>query len=73
MYLKHGVVTVENKLKEVPKCCNKDMNKQAGIQQILYNGEIDQYVCLECGSFVTITEGQLDPEELTNFRETYGV
>ena len=59
-------------LKEKPKCCDKDMHYEKEVQNF-GNEDVQQYVCLECGGFVTISEGQLDKEELDNFKDTYGV
>ena len=63
----------ELELKNKPVCCEKEMHKETGVQQIQLEGETDQYVCLECGGFINVTSSQLDEEELINYKETYGL
>ncbi len=60
---------LENFGEENNYCCNKKMVKSFSY----FNGaDYESETCLECGSFKTITEGQLDEEELDNLREQEG-
>ena len=50
-------------------CCNKEMVKNFSS----VNGtDYENKTCLKCGYFEAITKGQLDEEELNNFRELEG-
>lgn len=54
------------------KCCNKEM-KKTPIQDLL--GDVDgfEWVCLECGSYHKEIDGQLDEEELENYKNNMRV
>ena len=59
-------------LKEKPViCCGKEMQSGLGCQNMVYgiNSELQEWICLECGRFIHLIEGQLDEEELENYRE----
>ena len=46
---------------EVKMCCDKEMIHS----ETYFNGtETESFTCLECGGFTTITNGQLDEEEI---------
>jgi len=54
-------------------CCGKKMHYIDNAQNMLDpNGYIQSWTCLECGNFITLTESQLDDEELENYNENYG-
>ena len=60
-------------LKEKPICCGKEMIYTPNAQSMIHSAEADiqQWVCLECGGFVSLVEDQLDEEELENYKENY--
>ena len=59
-------------LKKYPRCCNKPMHYEAA-ESMLDDSIYDSYVCLVCGNFIKIVKGQLDEEELDNFKQSYGI
>jgi len=61
-------------LKEKPECCGKLMQHIPHAQSLCHtvNAEIQQWICWECGGFITLVDDQLDEEELETMRETYG-
>jgi len=61
-------------LKEKPTCCGKEMKYDPHVQQMVNMGtDVQQWVCLECGGYVTLTEGQFDEEEFENYKENLEV
>ena len=56
-------------LKEKPFCCGKEMKHDQNVQNMLNPFDDTQtWICLDCGRFITLTDGQLDEEELEDYR-----
>jgi hypothetical protein len=57
-------------------CCGKPMASFGDVQMLaVMNSEIEtcyRWVCLECGSFYEVQEGQLDIENLVNCVNSFG-
>ena len=56
-------------LKEKPICCGKEMDYTPSGQRLIDMGETQEWVCLICGHFITLTEGSLDEEELQELQD----
>ena len=57
-----------------PKCCDKEMHHEVNPQRLAVSSDayIQEWVCLTCGAFITLTEDSLDEEELENYKEVRG-
>jgi hypothetical protein len=55
-------------LKEEPMCCGKKMSIGGG-QSMNTEENIDEWVCLECGRFIQLIDGQMDEEQLEEYKE----
>jgi len=53
-----------------PKCCGKEMH-ESPVQDMLSDTEGTTWTCLVCGTWHSETSGQLDEEELENYKENY--
>ena len=50
-------------------CCGgKPMLHDTAINQ-LQNDEVEEWVCLECGAFIRLVQGQYDEEDLEDIKE----
>ena len=66
---------IDNPTKEIstldikPRCCGKQMKEVSdGMSQM--NVDLSTiWVCLECGNYIQMTTGQLDDDEVDNYRE----
>jgi len=55
---------IKEQIIDEPMCCDKEM--------YYYSFELADgfmYICLECGGFFRVEEGQLDPEDVDNYRD----
>lgn len=67
---------MDNPTKEIstlnikPRCCGKQMKEVNGTGMLQMDiKESTIWVCLKCGNYLQITTGQLDDEEVDNYRE----
>ena len=65
-----GIVNIRKDI-EVPICCKKMMHEEETDNMISDEYSIS-FVCLECGSYINLVEGQLDEEELDNYKDNCG-
>jgi hypothetical protein len=58
-------------LSEKMDCCGKIMQYSPNAQSLVYDAttKVDTWLCLECGRYITLTDGILDEEELENIKE----
>ena len=63
---------METKLKKKPRCCS-DLMVLVPTQNMFFEeiSEVHQWVCKSCGTYVILTEGRLDEEELENLVVNY--
>lgn len=59
--------------KEKHECCGKPMTCLGNVDDMCPDiDNRERWVCLECGGFFEITEGQMELEDLKNNINTYG-
>ena len=49
--------------------CKTILTETTGYQNLLLQGDIETWTCMECGYFSTHTTGMLSDDELENLRE----
>ena len=54
-----------------PVCCGKEMYYRDGLQSMIHSNEaeIQSWVCLECGRYITLIEDYMNDEELDVVKE----
>jgi hypothetical protein len=59
-------------LNQIPKCCGKDMHHETNVPNMLNpDSDCDFWICWDCGRFISLTDEQLDEEELENYKDNY--
>jgi len=65
-----NVEVIRSQLIELPKCCGEYMFKYEQQPQMNMNvSDGVMWVCLKCGGYFQMTDGQLDEDELDNYKE----